>query len=253
MISFKEYLVERRKNPELNQKLDPYDQISALFDRVGATTLSKQRDYFFSFTDVAKLGVNPRSEYDTPMGIYFYLASSIVKAIKRKNFKRFIPFGAERKYIQVAKVKSGANVIYLDEVDESTIEKYAQKIFDLMNGRSHFDTVEQFKKSSHRDAKEDTAAGRLWWMLWFASRDIAIDRQAAPDNGKSVYSRSAAAWNGIMRKLGIDGVVDPGLMLIHENEPTQAVFFSTKALEHVETILNTKPGTKDSVTDQTDD
>lgn len=253
MFTFKAYLEEKRRNPELNPKLDSYDQIKAVFDKAGANSLSKQREYFFSFTDVDKLGVNPRSDYDTPIGIYFYLASSVLKAVERKNFKRYLPFATNRKYIQVAKVKDSANIIYLDEVDESTVEEYAQKIFDTMNGRSRFDTVEEFKKAAPREAKEDTPAGHFWWMLWFAAHDISIDRLSEPDNGKSVYSRSAAAWNGIMRKLGIDGVVDPGLMLIHENEPTQAVFFSTKPLEHVTTILNTTANSKDSLIDPTTD
>lgn len=49
-------------------------------------------------------------------------------------------------------------------------------------------------------------------------------------------------WSALMRKtLGYDGVVDHGYGIIHENEPTQAVFFSKNKIRQLELIDNIQP------------
>jgi len=45
-------------------------------------------------------------------------------------------------------------------------------------------------------------------------------------------------WNTILQGMGIDGFHDHGTKTIHMNEPTQAVFFSTRAIQHVGQIPN---------------
>lgn len=53
-------------------------------------------------------------------------------------------------------------------------------------------------------------------------------------------------WSALMRKtLGYDGVVDHGYGIIHENEPTQAVFFSKNKIRQLELIDNIHPADMD--------
>lgn len=52
-----------RRNPELNKKISIIDQLSPYKD---------DPSYFISFTDINKIGLNPSTTYDTPLGIYTY-------------------------------------------------------------------------------------------------------------------------------------------------------------------------------------
>lgn len=50
---------------------------------------------------------------------------------------------------------------------------------------------------------------------------------------------NSQGWNNLLRNLGYNGFVDrQGLGVIHQNEPTQAVFLTTKAFKVVDLILN---------------
>jgi hypothetical protein len=90
--------------------------------------------------------------------------------------------------------------------------------------------------------------------LWYGSMALAKNR---PEDGeeKRGPNRGIKVWRTILQKLwGIDGIVDMGLVgppytafpdaIIHSSEPTQAVFFSKSALQHVTTIRNTETPTK---------
>jgi hypothetical protein len=85
--------------------------------------------------------------------------------------------------------------------------------------------------------------------LWYGSMVLAKNR---PEDGehKRGPNRGMKVWRTILQKLwGIDGIVDMGSVgpaapfsgeIIHRSEPTQAVFFSKSALEHVTTLKNTE-------------
>ena len=68
----------------------------------------KAPEYFMQFSDINKLGINPSSKYNTPLGIYSY---PITKQIFRLFTKGKLPFAQDRKYIIVFKPKEDKNVI----------------------------------------------------------------------------------------------------------------------------------------------
>ena len=64
-------------------------------------------DVYMSFTEIEKLGVNPRSKYDTPLGIYTYLvdrvlSDSVTPNLDLPRYRRigdFVPFAGDSPYV----------------------------------------------------------------------------------------------------------------------------------------------------------
>jgi hypothetical protein len=77
-----------------------------------------------------------------------------------------------------------------------------------------------------------------------------VDDELYPSE-EDVASKAAPYWNQVFRNLGISGVVDSaGEEIIHENEPTQAVFFSMrdiKVLQLVDNITPEEPKTQEEI------
>lgn len=51
-------LIEKRSHPELNIKESSYEQIKKYLD--------SGKEYYISFIEIDKIGINPRSKYNTP-------------------------------------------------------------------------------------------------------------------------------------------------------------------------------------------
>ena len=79
-------------------------------------------------------------------------------------------------------------------------------------------------------------------LMWYITGKIA---QYSNNNQPS------QEWNNILRELGYVGMADKsGAGIIHPAEPIQAVFFSTKAINIVETIRNTNPSNEKNYKDK---
>jgi hypothetical protein len=179
-------------------------------------------EYFMQFSDINKLGINPSSKYNTPLGIYSY---PITKQIFRLFTKGKLPFAQDRKYIIVFKPKEDKNIIISlgkrnnGGIDDETYEAALAKLDD---GR--FDDADKWDELASNYAKSETNLGKLWYLTY------------------KLQDGNPRAWRTIMqKKLGIDGVVDAaGEGLIHPSERIQGVFFSRDVIEQVETIRNTE-------------
>ena len=103
-MRFKYFISEARRNPDKNPKISLVQALEPYKDKP---------DYFISFTDgfrskakmdyediksppLPKLGINPKTKYDTPAGIYAYPLKEMWKAIKDDS----IPFASDRPFIQ---------------------------------------------------------------------------------------------------------------------------------------------------------
>jgi len=65
--------------------------------------------HYMQFSDVNKLGINPKSTYNTPLGIYSYPITSLTY---RKFARGKLPFAQDRKFVLVFKPREGANIVY---------------------------------------------------------------------------------------------------------------------------------------------
>lgn len=70
---------------------------------------------FIQFSDIEKLGINPRSEFNTPLGIYAYpLTNDIYRQFRQNS----IPFASDRKYIILFKPEN-LNIVSVDSKGNS--------------------------------------------------------------------------------------------------------------------------------------
>jgi hypothetical protein len=171
---------------------------------------------FFTMTEINKLGINPHSTYDTPLGIYSYpLTSEFYDMLLKSE----LPFAGDAEFVQIFRPKPGANVLTLG---------FKQQKFDelckLVEDEVESWTDEDFYSKAY-DKAFKTASGKTFSSIfWNLTRLVA--------------SQNPVKWRSLFLSIGIDGVNDPGNGIIHQNEPEQAVFFNTKAIEHLDTIDN---------------
>ncbi len=191
--------------------------------------------YAVTMTELPKVGVNPRSKYNTPVGIYFYPADYYVDNIKNDEG---LPFQHGAKYINIIELTTN-DIMYLDDETERDFERIVQRLQSLKIGKDEFEQ-EQYERlirylvsRSDSDAKVQTPGGKIWFLLYQVSRsigDLYHKRTKSfwqnPITQQIEYRpppRSALAWNWLIRKLGYKVIIDSGTSVIHENEPDQGV------------------------------
>ena len=85
-MQFKDFISEARRNPDQNPKIPVVNQLKKIF-KDNYEYYYDPRDvvreyhddlYFVSMTKVDKLGINPTSKYNTPLGIYAYPLSYVL-------------------------------------------------------------------------------------------------------------------------------------------------------------------------------
>ncbi len=201
-MRFKEYLIsEARKNPELNPKILPLDELKAIANKYK----SELDTIFVTFTNIHKLGANPQSMYNTPLGIYAYPIQYVIRK------KMEVPFQQDAKFIQVFKVANMSNI--WDVTNDKQLEEMTQKLLPFLRKNPAVGTTRQLWHSMYNSIMMNT----------FDTRDTKTTGTAA---------------RKMLRKVGVSGVVDRGKGIIHNNEKNQAVFFNTNILQLLGVIDN---------------
>jgi hypothetical protein len=233
-------IVEARKNPELNPKESVNKQLKDLYDATTDTIPgSNIKNLFVSFTDLDKLGINPTSKYNTPIGIYAYPAEYVLKKIGEKDSTEKLPFAGDKPWVNI--FRATGNVVDLDTIDSDTVSQYLKTLKDtFVDKKIPDDEFKHIFKQAGTGATHRTRSG----ILWYFTKLLAdyVDQQTVDKtkpNTKTGAKSASVIWQSILRKtLKIDGMVDDGEGIIHENEPTQAVFFNPTAIEVVKRIPN---------------
>lgn len=218
-------LQEKRKNATINKK--PMSGMQELLNFLDQ--LPHLNTVFISMTMLPKLGINPQSVYNTPIGIYSYPAYYV-----KQQGMDFLEedFQGNAPYFNVFKVKNPARLLNIQQEDR----RCYQLIEELKELYSDYKAeIIEFYQESSTNALQTNAGGRLWYILWKLSSLIAETKGGS----------APIIWNTLFRKLNIDGVEDTAssqdLAIIHSNEPTQAVFFSGKSVQLINRIRNITP------------
>jgi uncharacterized protein YjbI with pentapeptide repeats len=240
-------LTEARKNPDQNLKISAYEALKPY---------KNNSSVYISFTSVDKIGINPTSKYNTPLGIYCYPLKEIWNRYKIDSLKsvgKAVPFAGESSYIWLIKEKTNIRELSLSEysprdysTDREKLISYIEnnprefnKIFVYFSNYN-LNRVKMFKrpKVSLKDflnqdfdrladeALVNTFAGKIWNI----TREIADSKQGKP----------SVQWNQILRRaLDYDLVTDKqGRGIIHSAEPVQATFLYKGAFDVVKELLN---------------
>ena len=228
--------------------------------------LNKYKDknnIFVSFTNIEKIGINPLSKFNTPLGIYAYPLWLYPDAFSVGS--RTFPYASERENLQILQANIDTNIIYhLKEYsskdyddDIERLERYFKylnnidyhkiiTIIDKIGISYEYDfndsVLNNIFKIGNTTSRENIIFGKMWNITRLLSKIITNLNYKASDMTKIVI------WNFILRKvLGYDGFVDEGLGIIHPSEPMQAIFTSIKAFTHLKTIKNKEINHKNNI------
>jgi hypothetical protein len=222
--------VESRRNPEKNKR----DRLSKGLNEL----LNYSSDNaFITFTKIPKIGINPKSNYNTPIGIYAYPFDDLTKDQIKSND---IPFAGGSPYVTLFHARG--NIINLKAITNTEARDYIEKAYDVFKIP---ETVREFINDYVEEyAFEVTnmAASHFWYTTMIVAQYL-----------KSVHTRDInteinssfihepirpAVWTKVFLAIGVDGCVDDGMGIIHRNEPHQAVFFKAAVLSIVTRVSN---------------
>lgn len=123
MMTFRQFISEARKNPSMNPKISIYDALSKY---------QNDSDIFISFTQIDKIGINPNSSFDSPIGVYVYPLRELWSMYKLKlkaDFKKAFPFAHHQPYVWIIKKKDGLK--YIDDMSKYYHNEYADDLITL--------------------------------------------------------------------------------------------------------------------------
>jgi len=219
MISFKTYIEEARKNPELNPKQSINDIIAEYLKSANYIGDGIKNAYV-SFTSIEKLGINPKSSYNTPLGIYSYPLTFVEDEIGSRGSTTTLPFAGDQPYANLFQLK-GHNVIIFDDLfiedEEQYLYKKIYKKYQSSKGNEHITKV---IADANFLAKYKTPAGRFWYVT------------------KELSNNNPIKWNKLLREIDIDAIYDHNNGIIHSNEPHQCVVLNTKSITNVKRVFN---------------
>ena len=229
---------EARRNPERSPKTSPNQVLRDLIAKTRETIRrTRYKNLFVSFTSLPKLGINPGSTYNTPLGIYAYPAEYVEQEVGPNRTMGNVPFAGDQPWVNI--FKSVGNIVNISRLrEDNELIGYYEDLRAIMSpfekgemrgGYMHYeDFVDKFIQDSDTEAKVDSSGGHLWYVTMRCA-GVVSERKGIS---------KPTAWNWIFRQLGIDGFIDEGDGIIHENEPTQAVFFSKKSVDLIERVAN---------------
>ena len=159
-----------------------------------------------TYTKIDKVGINPQSIYETPLGIYLYPLDYVIEE------GMHVPFAGNEPHINVCEFTRPEKILHM------TSDVSNQKGMELLNAFPK-EQVDQASKSIDKYEIRSNYS-----KLWAVTRTLA--------------NENPIQWNANFRKCGIDGFVDHGTKTIHGYEPTQCVVFAANALKLLHSIEN---------------
>ena len=121
-----EFITEKRKNPNQNPKTSINDIIINAYNNAEFDPNMDVKNCFVSFTELDKLGINPKSEWNTPIGIYAYPASFVVKETDTETGMDYLPFAGDSPYVNI--FQATGNIINLSELSNPELIEYYRRI-----------------------------------------------------------------------------------------------------------------------------
>jgi hypothetical protein len=225
-MRFTEFLAELRRKEKQKSPEPKYQELGhpAAIEYLKGRDLSK---YVITMTDLPKVGVNPGSTYNTPLGIYFYPADYYVVVRGR------VPFQADANYINILQLTTN-KILYLNQMDTTSMTAALDKLKQLpaVKNLSADQNIDRLIKDADHKARKKSEPGKFWYVLWKLSNLLAAH------NYKYADEQAHSVWNSLFRQLGYDVVIDQGESIIHENEPNQGFIVNPRGTYRLEKTIN---------------
>jgi hypothetical protein len=239
---------ELRREPLLNPTKSVTDQLEEIYSSYGD-------DVYVSFSEIPKVGINPKSSYytdpvisneSTPVGIYAYPLKYVLDNVQEKDDFESLPYGGDRRYLLILKPKS--KVIDLPSLTHYDLEYF----IDMLRKKIGEEETEQALWSATLGHRKNLPPGKQFWLLTqFLARELSGGKMSIPpEKSKNVQRdrqlahRSGVVWNWLLKKIGIGAILDTN-GYIFTSEPVQMVFIDVTDIEVVDTIENLTSVRKD--------
>ena len=254
MLTFSSYLKEARRNPDLNPKVPINQRVKQHLENADKLRDANIPNSFVSFTSVDKLGINPGSRYDTPLGIYCYPSFYVYDTVGDSKSMKKLPFVGGVEFANIFSVQG--TVLNLNTISSCGLSKLYERISEMYirrmgirRGTNEWKEAVDYLEMEIFDAapyhaKFNSNGGLFWWVTKEMANIFSTDGKPRKEfnfSGKSFKAakRHAVVWNQIFRDIGIDGCVDAdGEGIIHTSERTQAVFFSKSVIKEFNRYYN---------------
>ncbi len=177
-------------------------------------------DAYVTYTELPKFGANPKSIFNTPLGIYAYPLEYVLEGDLE------VPFAGDQPYMFIFRQLDNSRMLNLTYAKKSEFQQRISKAIEQVLPGQHFDDYQ-----IHNN-------GDIWKEMYNAVYRYLTKTEYTynPDD------EPKGPYNTLTRKIlmtaGYDSVLDTGYGIIYDNEPTQAVFFNIKNLEVVDMIRN---------------
>ncbi len=150
------------------------------------------------FTNHTGVGMNPKPSHTDPLGVYAF-PKDFVEELRLYRQSYF----AKAKNMYVLEPTDKAKVLNL-AMDESTLED----VLDDMGLTDYLQDPDVYHKSVYKSRL--SYGHRLWGII-----EKYINDNSLPKN---------STWNTLFKRAGYNVLYDPGLSIIHSNEPSQIVY-----------------------------
>jgi hypothetical protein len=210
-------LFELRREPHKNVRQSTRDLLLKYADVEGTTV---------SFSPINKIGVHPKSNWDTPNGVYAYQIDEFKSAIERAKphlVTSVFPFGETRPYIFILQSTYNNPLVLSNEINASLFNEQLKQVLKMTNLR------ESVVNLIVTNAGENSGTN---------SQELyTIVRQLCSRE----YGRTSATniMNKMLRRLGYDAVIDNGSGVLYDSsEPIQIVYLTPKAYKILKSFHN---------------
>lgn len=189
----------------------------------------------------AKIGINPKSGYNTPLGIYCYPIDHVISySLRSEDAGIGAEFtGADAwkfAWIIQSRLPEG-NTLNMADATQGQANTVRENMMMALKDMPE-DDAKALLDRAIEEAKTKSPAGHIWNMTRLAAGRLTTGGRFDFDNDDiaDVSKKAAIKWASLLRACGFGLAVDPGKGLIHSNEPTQAVFFDPTAFNHLDLI-----------------
>lgn len=198
-------LFELRKNAHMYERQKIANLIKEFQSKCGKIPNTSMSNGFISFTTLRKIGINPKSAFNTPNGIYSYDVDYVVDLLAGdiNPVDSSIPYAGDAPYFHTFTAKRPER-LYMVGHDEEKLKNYVK--------HNH---PEMFEKVYDDEAVQNAL-----------NSEEFQNRPQAQFGLMGQYFKTSSEWSHFLRKAGFDGIVDPGRSMVHPNEPRQSLFFS---------------------------
>lgn len=197
---------------------------------------------YISFVNVDKIGVNPKSIHDTPIGVYTYPLEWVLE-------EEDVPYRGETTPKKVKVLKAVSGKVLDNTLTETEYDKLIEKLRNLKTWYLEM-SFEKFVMLTAKKARKQTPFGKLWNV----TRVISSQKYKDYTTKNLGETGHPVSWNKLLRDLGFDYVQDNGHGIIHPSEPTQAVFLDPKSYKVIdEEFVDTEERFKETHNQETKD